>query len=218
MTTTSYQPTEKALEALKDHEGMTITNKSYISFEVESELNTGIIFYPGAKVSPESYAPLMRQLAEHGYHSFIAKMPQDFAYLSPNEADIIIDDHPDIKSWYIIGHSLGGVIAAQYAYEHDLHGLILLSAYPQDKHDMSDKDIRVLSILGSLDGLIDQEKIDSKKPFLPSDTIYITIDGGNHAQMGYYGKQKKDIDATITTDEQHIILLNEILKFIDPTL
>lgn len=218
MTTNSYQPTKKALDALISSRGLTIKNEVYISFEADSRLKTGIILYPGAKVSPEAYAPLMRSLAEHGYPSYIAKMPDDLAYNAPNIADVIMTEHPEIQSWYIMGHSLGGVIAAHYVYDHDVTGLILLSAYTYNDHDLSQRKMKVLSIIGDLDGLFNQRNINIRKVYLPEDTTYVTIEGGNHAQMGYYGKQKGDIDATITTDEQHRILLNEILKFINPTL
>lgn len=215
--TDSYAPEQIALDALES-DTLMISNEDYISFIPESHHSTGIILYPGGKVDPEAYAPLMRDLALKGYPTFISKMPFNFAILSPNEADKIITEYDSIDSWCIIGHSLGGVMAAQYAYENDLDYLVLLASYPQDKHDLSEEDVKTLSIVGSLDGLMDQTKIDSKKHLLPDSTKYITIDGGNHAQMGYYGKQKNDLEATITTDDQQQIIFNAICDLIEPTL
>ena len=42
----------------------------------------------------------------------------------------------------------------------------------------------------------------------------IKIEGGNHAQFGNYGKQKGDIDATITAKEQQNITVEAIIDFI----
>lgn len=209
-----YEPTQIALDAMKSSSTIEVLDKDYIAFIPQNPSDTGLILYPGAKVKPASYAPLMHHLAAASYSSFIAKMPLNFAILSPNKADQIIRDHPEIKHWYMMGHSLGGVMAAQYTYENTIDGLILLASYPQEKYDLSQKPIKVISLIGSLDGLIDLSKINEKKPFLPDTTEYLIIEGGNHAQMGYYGAQNKDHKATITTSEQEAIIYDAILKLI----
>ena len=55
-------------------------------------------------------------------------MPCYLAFLGQNKADSIISAHPEIKHWYIGGHSLGGYCAAEYAFaNHDkLEGVVLL--------------------------------------------------------------------------------------------
>jgi hypothetical protein len=35
-------------------------------------------------------------------------MPLNLAVFSPNKADEVITDFPEIEEWYIAGHSLGG--------------------------------------------------------------------------------------------------------------
>ena len=37
---------------------------------------------------------------------------------------------------------------------------------------------------------------------LPAAAVFVPIDGGNHAQFGYYGDQPGDNPATISRDEQ----------------
>ncbi|MBN2796283.1 MAG: alpha/beta hydrolase [Clostridia bacterium] len=214
--TQSYAPTETALKAMETDEMVKVTNEDYISFLPVESNRTGIILYPGAKVEPESYAPLMRNLAESSYSTFIAKMTLNFAIFSPNEADQIIKNHPEIEHWVIMGHSLGGVMASQYAFENtNIEKLILLASYPQDKHDFSEKKIQVLSLLGSRDGLLDAEKVMSKSNLLPEDTVYYIIEGGNHAQMGFYGEQSGDLEAEISPEEQLRILTEKILDFLN---
>lgn len=52
----------------------------------------------------------MADLAQQGIASFIAKMPFDLAILSPNAADQILKDYPDIQDWYIGGHSFHSIL------------------------------------------------------------------------------------------------------------
>ena len=40
------------------------------------------------------------------------------------------------------------------------------------------------------------------KQFLPKDTQYVSIEGGNHAGFGNYGVQKGDSKATISNEQQ----------------
>ncbi|MGF9825576.1 alpha/beta hydrolase, partial [Brevibacillus agri] len=60
----------------------------------------------------------------------------------------------------------------------------------------------VLSLLGSRDGVIDRKKYEENKQFLPKRTVYMSIEGGNHAQFGSYGAQEGDQPAAITPQEQ----------------
>ena len=91
------------------------------------------------------------------YAIFIKKMPFDLAVLNPNGAKNILEDYNYIKTWYIGGHSLGGVMAASYVYENQgtFKGLILFASYPVEKKSLKDTNLKVLSILGSNDGLVD---------------------------------------------------------------
>ena len=47
----------------------------YISFTPTSPYERVVIFYPGALVDPDAYAPLCRKLADNGLQSMIIKMP-----------------------------------------------------------------------------------------------------------------------------------------------
>jgi hypothetical protein len=51
---------------------------------------------------------------------------------------------------------------------------------------------------------------------LPSDTIFIGIEGANHAQFGDYGPQKGDVVASISLAEQHERVAEIMLDFINP--
>lgn len=208
---------DEAELALSSSDLVEYNSGKYIEFTPKTKTDIGVIFYPGGKVEPESYSPLVKSIAESGYKAVIVKMPFNLAVLSPNRARGVIESNPDIKHWYIAGHSLGGVMAASYAYNNPdvIEGLILLASYPQEKNDLSDSKIKTLSLCGSLDGLVRLDKIQETKELLPDSTKWVTIEGGNHSQMGWYGFQDGDNEALVTREYQQDIILESILDLIN---
>ncbi len=162
----------------------------------------GLIFYPGGKVEFSAYAPLMKACAKEGIQYALVRMPANLAVLDPNAADGLEAMYPQIKDWYIGGHSLGGAMAASYAAGHadEFKGVILLAAY--STKNLSDTDLRVLSIYGSEDGVLNRETYEKDRSNLPTDTTEIVLDGGNHSQFGSYGHQKGDGEAVISDSQQ----------------
>jgi len=177
---------------------------------------TGVIFYPGARVDYRSYAPLMRDISQAGYFTALVKMPLNLAIFSPNRAGDIIWSYPQIKTWVLAGHSLGGAMAADFAGKNPekVNGLALWAAYPASSNDLSGSKLRVISIYGTQDGLAMAEKIDASRPLLPTETAWIEIKGGNHAQFGAYGAQAGDKKAEITLQEQHSQIVNAMLEWL----
>lgn len=175
----------------------------------------GIIFYPGGKVQAESYAPLMQTLAEKGVLSILVTMPGNLAVLDMNAADGLQEKYPEIQSWYMSGHSLGGSMASSFIAENskDFDGIILLASY--STADLSETELDVISIYGTNDGVLNMEKYEEYKPNLPEDFKEVVINGGCHAYFGAYGEQEADKKATITREEQIEITVKEILQFIN---
>ena len=181
---------------------------------VFGQSDRALIFYPGGKVAPEAYAPLAKALSDEGIMCIIAKMPFNLAVFAPDSADKIRENHPEVKTWYIGGHSLGGSMAAANAGKNpDVYdALILLASYSAS--DISRVPIRVLSIYGSEDGVLNREKYASSLSNLPKKTKQVIINGGNHALFGSYGEQKGDGKPLITPSEQLELTKNEILSFL----
>mgnify|MGYP000485072746 CR=1 FL=1 len=125
-----YRAEDVALEVLasgehlevRDH--LTILSPSYPT-------DTAIIFYPGAKVEAAAYLPLLNQLRQTGLTCILVEMPFHLAIFDVNAAEDVMSQFPDIRHWYIAGHSMGGAMASQFASEHpdEVDGLILLGAY-----------------------------------------------------------------------------------------
>jgi hypothetical protein len=57
-------------------------------------------------------------------------------------------------------------------------------------------------VLGTEDKVVDRDNYNEGRSYLPGNTVYFSIDGGNHAQFGSYGPQKGDGKATITEEQQ----------------
>lgn len=212
----SYKPQALAKEALISDNTVEVKIDKFISFTPKNiEVTKGFIFYPGAKVDPESYAPLCRKIAEQGYEVVIVNMPMNLAILSYNRGEKVINEYSNIKNWVVGGHSLGGTMAAKFASENTaVDGVVLLSSYPIGD-ELKNMGKEVLSIWGSKDGIVNFEKLIKSKEKLPEDTTYVEIEGANHSQFGDYGEQKGDDSPIINREEQIDIAAKNIINFIN---
>ncbi len=202
---TPLGPAADALASLEPDSAVMTRGGSIFEFiPRQAQPTTGLILYPGGRVDWRSYAPLARSIAAHGYYVAIVPMPLSLAVLSPGSAAEVIASQPGIRHWAVGGHSLGGAMAAYFAYQQpDLaEGLVLWAAYPAKSSDLSGSGLKVVSIYASEDGLTTQEEIDASRSLLPADTHWVEIVGGNHAQFGKYGRQPGDGVALISLDEQ----------------
>ncbi len=207
-----YHMEERAVTALESSDNVTVTVENNLAVFTPNEPKIGFIFYPGGKVEYTAYAPLMEMLAENGVLCVIPKMPLNLAVLSVDSAEKISAQYPDIDTWYIGGHSLGGSMAASHAAHCDkVKGVVLLAAY--STADLTNTDLQVLSIYGTRDGVLNMEKYREYFPNLPADTTEIILEGGNHAQFGSYGKQENDGNPLIGEFEQQVQTMSQILYF-----
>lgn len=165
---------------------------------------TGLIFYPGGKVEAMAYAPLMEKLSQKGVVCVLVSMPFNLAVFDVNAADQVYGMLPEVKNWYIGGHSLGGAMASSYQEKNNdkLKGMILMGAYP-----LKETDFPTLTLYGSEDGVLNRDKLVTAK-------TRVEIAGGNHAYYGNYGEQKGDGAAKITRDEQQAQVISMIVEFI----
>jgi len=183
-----------------------ISNKEKVS-------DSAVVFYPGALVEYTAYIPLLAQIAESGCYVYITKMPMNMAIFDVDRAEDIMEGNGDVNNWYIGGHSMGAAMALKEIKENPnlFCGVISLGA--STKYDISDTEIRMLSIYGSNDTIVGSsfEEYQSNNS---SRTNVVCIDGGNHAQFGDYGKQLGDSDATISADEQRSITADLIVDWL----
>ncbi len=167
--------------------------------------DTALIFYPGAKVEHLAYLPILDKIVKStGITCILVRMPFNMAIFHANAATKVMDQFPEIKNWYIGGHSMGGAMASYYASRNQerIQGLILLGAYIYGEYPAED----ALTVYGTFNTSV-AEKINYTENI-------VVIEGGNHAQFGNYGKQKRDPDATISSEEQQDIAVEAIKEFI----
>ncbi len=210
-------PEGQALSALEVGEDVVVNVGDFILFQpAEGNPDTGFIFYPGGRVDYRSYAPVLREIASQGYLVALVPAPLNLMVFHPNAAETIIQQFPQIEHWAVGGHSLGGAMAANYLYMHSsaAEGLVLWASYPADDNDLSASGLKVLSIYGTLD-MAGVEKFDASRVLLPTDTTWVVIEGGNHAQFGDYGSQPGDKVATISATDQQAQVVAATVDFLD---
>lgn len=197
-----YKADETAL-ALLEEEFVVELEEGVLYLEPELESETGIIFYPGAKVEFTAYLPMMNKLREEGVAVVLLEMPFNMAFFDVDAADKVYDLVPSVKEWYMVGHSLGGGMASAYAQDNEdkIKGLMVLGAYVYGDYPGE----KALSIYGEYNSNLEES-------FRDGDNV-VMIPGGNHAQFGNYGKQKGDTPATISAEEQQAQGVSFMLEF-----
>ncbi|MGC9467998.1 MAG: alpha/beta hydrolase [Anaerolineae bacterium] len=215
---TPLGPTDAALAALTSEGPVTVVQDRWLAFQpAGQDPTTGLVFYPGGRVDPRSYAPLAWEIAARGHLVVIVPMPLNLAVLAPDRADSVIAAYPSVGLWALGGHSLGGAMAARYVYQNEqaVDGLVLWAAYPASTDDLSERrDLAVLSVTATRDGLMTDEELSNSRELLPESTCWVTIEGGNHAQFGSYGPQRGDNPATIPQAAQHAAVVDATASFL----
>lgn len=207
-----YHADTRALASLKEHSDavtVDVLDDGSIAF-VSKGSRMGFAFYPGAKVEMEAYAPLMCDICERGITCVIVRVPHHLALLAPDAADHVLESCSDIDTWLVGGHSLGGLVASRYVARHsdEVDGLVLLASYPTD--DLTSFEGKVLTMVGTNDGVIRRERLEEARALLPRGSEEVTIEGGNHAQFGDYGKQAADGASAISSAEQQRITADAV--------
>jgi len=207
---TPSAPMQQAIDALQSNGNVTVTQGQWIVFQPTGNYTTGFIFYPGGRINPDSYAPYMQAIASEGYLAVIVPMTLNLAVFGVNSANDVIAAYPNVTSWAVGGHSLGGSMAAQYISDNPgkAQGLALWAAYPPSGVNLSTVDITAVTIIGTNDGLVSSEQFNNSLSQLPPDTQIVEISGGNHAQFGWYGEQSGDNPATISRMQQQQTTVN----------
>lgn len=212
-TAATQEATERATAVLQGH-GVQREDGRLV-FRPSSATDRGLIYYPGGLVDPEAYAVTAQGIADAGYLVVIPKMPLNLAFTGINRADGIQADFPEIGSWVIGGHSLGGVMAAEYAKNHveRIAGLIMFASYPANNEDFAEFPLPILTIVGSEDpGAPKQEAFADA---LGDSATRVVIEGGNHRQYADYSFQKDDGIATISAAEQQAAIIAATVQFMD---
>jgi hypothetical protein len=211
------QVTTQGLQAMSDNaHSRLIDQKRAIQLQPFASYQKTVVFYPGAFVDPRAYVPMGRYLAANNIGCIIVKMPLRCALFAYSSAKNIIN-HEDIRMEYILGgHSHGASMALKFVRTHPylFHKIMLLgSRYPQMK-DMSDMKLRVLKIYGTRDGIETARSVEANRKQLPSDAIFLKIEGGNHSGFAEFRHQPFDKKALISKAQQQLLSWKAMVDFI----
>ena len=211
-TLRAQEATERAATVLQEN-GIQREARRLV-FRPSSPTDRGLIYYPGGLVEPEAYAVTAQGIADAGYLVVIPKMPLNLAFTGINRADGIRADFPEIESWVIGGHSLGGAMAAEYAKNNPnrVDGLIMFASYPANNEAFVGFPRPILSIIGSNDPGAPQQ--DAFYQAIRGSAQRVIIEGGNHRQYADYPFQRDDGTATISAAEQQDQIITATVQFL----
>jgi pimeloyl-ACP methyl ester carboxylesterase len=184
--------------------------------------SAGLLFFPGALVDARAYAPLLREIALGGHPALLLRVPWRGAFGSADRPALrgrarrLMEAERGIDAWVVAGHSRGAKVAAMLARDGAprLAGLALIgTTHPRD-FSLAGLEVPVLKIYGSRDGVAPPDSVLANRHLLPASTEWVRIEGGNHAQFGWYGFQPLDRFAAISRSEQQAQTLAAIRKLL----
>jgi hypothetical protein len=202
-----FHGSEASVQSVYDDDRITVERTDgggYVMRPADANTQRGLVFYPGARVHPDAYlaslAPLVR---DANTTVVVPKMALNLAVLDQGAAGHVIDRHEEIQRWYVGGHSLGGAMACRYARDNSerVSGLVLFGAYC-DK-SIAQTNLRVLSVRGDADTVLDEGAYERNRENLPSTTTHSVLAGVNHTQFGSYTGQRGDQPSGTSYDVAH---------------
>lgn len=182
--------------------------------------SVSLLFFPGALVDPQAYAPLMRGVAASGHRALLMRTPWRGAFGQAEAAAVLAGAHAHTRAlggrWVVAGHSRGGKAAAHYAHAYgaDIDGLMLIgTSHPRDI-DLSAAHWPVLQLLGDRDRIASPERADRNRARLPAGTHRAVLSGANHSQFGDYGFQPGDRIARMSRTAQRQATMAALLTML----
>jgi hypothetical protein len=202
---------EASRRTIVDGEGRSV--EALVYRPVTDDVFPPVVFVQGGFVSTERYGWAAEHLASRGAVVALPETTFDLALFSPDAAAIALGglredgetapftDGPGL----VLGHSLGGVAAANAWQESDADGflhLALLASIPDEARSFTDKDgARVVSVTGSEDAKLTPEEALAGEEQLP-ELVGAVVEGMNHYQWTDDATEGElDGDGTPTIDQ-----------------
>lgn len=193
--------------------------EKYLFYDNKACTDTAIVFYGGAKVDELSYTALLSQLAEYT-DVFLIDYKMNLPILNTGKCQEVLSEYAEqYQTICLCGHSMGGASMDLFASSHPdekIRGIVFLGSYGTT--NLPENISELVYIYGENDGVINQEKLheDIDRNKGNSRKVYTyEIQGGNHAGFGYYGAQKGDKEATISSEEQIQQTVSIILEILE---
>jgi hypothetical protein len=198
----------EALAALASDAAVRVEAGSDLVFQpADGAVRLGVILYPGASSDPRGYAPILRRIAAAGYFVVVVPMPLEMAFLAPDRALDAQARYPEIRRWALIGHSLGGAMAARFTHRHPdlVQGLVIWDSYPPESASLADYPRPVWHVhRATLQG-DPPASFTAHRHLYPPESRWVPIRGGIHMYFGAFGPggYVEEWAPRISRDEQH---------------
>ncbi|MGM0372475.1 MAG: alpha/beta fold hydrolase [Halobacteriota archaeon] len=213
---TPYMAPSGAVEATAANPAIDVTSfqGGYAITPADTAPEAALVFYPGARVDPSAYVPLMGPVvAESDVAVFVPQPRLNLAVFEPNMAASVRAATPQIEQWYVGGHSLGGAMACRVAASNPerVEGLVLFGSYCD--RSITETELSVLSVGGTRDTVLGTDRAALRPENLPENATIYRIEGLNHTQFGSYAGQPGDSPATISRETAHGRLQSALVEF-----
>lgn len=215
----SYSTSADVIGDLISDEDVVVTLEPRLTFApADGTPTVGLVLYTAARVSPDAYASIANQVAAEGYLVVILKSPFNFPVLGASDAADVLLDYPEIATWIVGGHGMGGSVAAEFAERNDrVDGLVLIAALPGENSNLRFRNFRTLVVFGSQDTVAPPSDLEAAVDSVLPESVQIElIEGANHAQFGSYQNTDSRDRASITRQEQQFKTAAAILEMIGP--
>ncbi|MCD8218362.1 MAG: alpha/beta hydrolase [Clostridiales bacterium] len=178
------------------------------------ESKVGFMIFTGAQTDEPAYAYIAYLLHRGNYPVVIPKQPFQMSAFGAKHGMEIMDSHPEIEKWILVGHSLGGVPVSRIAAARpeQVMGAAFLATYASA--DLSSLDISAIRIIAENDGIMNNDRMSSFNHNLPEDSVTVMIEGANHQGFAAYDSlSRRDGKAVISWQEQNELSVRYILEF-----
>ncbi|MEO5805625.1 alpha/beta hydrolase [Devosia sp.] len=195
------------------------TSYGYLVDPIPETALTGMVFLAGAFIGADAYVPFARSLAAAGHpvrviglESGVAQLPGQQARLNGTISSLMSGE----RAWVIGGHSLGSAYAAMFAAanESQIKGLFMVGT-GNPYTDLSALSVPVTILGATNDNVANGRNDDDRAKNLPPRLTMSQIEGGNHAQFGYYGPQIMDGTASLSRQAQQAQMTDAALNLLD---
>ena len=229
-TTSFNAATEDALSHLVSDEKVIVVEDEWLTFTPrEGASRAGLILYPGAQCDHRGYAGPLRAIAEQGYLVVSLPMPFNYAIFGIDKVREVQAAHPEIETWVLAGHSLGGAMGATFAASNPdaIDGLIFWDSHSYEGADLSQLDLPVAQLYRSAEDQPMPPNFLAAAPFIPASSDLTPVLGGNHMNFGSFDVapnfasvmlSDRPIPNPISQAAQHEIIVNANLDFLERVL
>ncbi|MCD8324115.1 MAG: alpha/beta hydrolase, partial [Clostridiales bacterium] len=176
----------------------------------------GFLIFTGAQTDEPAYAYIAHLLHREAYPVVIPKQMFQMSAFGTKHGMEIMDSHPEIEKWILVGHSLGGVPVSRIAAARpdQVIGAAFLATYASI--DLSGLDISTIRIIAENDGIMNNDRMANFNHNLPEDSATVMIKGANHQGFAAYDSlSKRDGKAAISWKEQNEVSVRYILDFFE---